>query len=147
MTNDLQDHLNHAVYGTKKLKPDEQKKYLGTFRERVDLTLTFEQTNTQFYLEALDKEVKLHPSYRLIVNGALEPLILTKVLKLAKKNNIQVTTTSNVSFAHDINDIALVLASKDHALHQEQIDIALRYPKAQITKPNIKKNFFKRLFE
>ena len=32
------------------LKPDEKRKYLGTFRERVDLTLTFEQLKEPEYL-------------------------------------------------------------------------------------------------
>ena len=44
MTNDnLQEHLNNGLYGTPQLHPDEQRKYLGTFRERVSLAITFKE--------------------------------------------------------------------------------------------------------
>ena len=36
---DLNDRLTESLYGTPQVKPDEQRKYLGTFRERVALTL------------------------------------------------------------------------------------------------------------
>ena len=41
--NNLQEHLNNGLYGTPQLHPDEQRKYLGTFRERVSLTITFKE--------------------------------------------------------------------------------------------------------
>lgn len=144
--NDLQDHLNNAVYGTPKLKPDEQRKYLGTFRERVDLTITFAQINTPAYLEALAQEVKVHPDYRLIVNGALCTANLAKILRLAKANNIQVTTTSSAEFTHQAQDIAVVLAAKTEALHLEVVDVAKRYPLNSVTVVSPKKSFFDRFF-
>ena len=58
MTDELQEHLNKGMYGTPKLKPDEQRKYLGTFRERVDLTVTFAQLNSEKYYPAIQKELE-----------------------------------------------------------------------------------------
>ena len=30
---DMEQRIDNAIYGTPKIKPDEQRKYLGTFRE------------------------------------------------------------------------------------------------------------------
>lgn len=145
--NDLQDHLNHAVYGTPQLKPDEQRKYLGTFRERVDLVLTFGQLSTPEYLTALAQETKLHPEYVLLVNAAIPNKILAKILKLAQDNHIQVTTTSNVSFGTQNDDSAIILAAKKQALNLEIIDIAKRYPlnNSSVT-DTTQKSFWHRFF-
>ena len=35
----VDQRLQNAVYGTPKINPDEQRRYLGTFRERVCLNL------------------------------------------------------------------------------------------------------------
>ena len=66
MTDELQEHLNKGMYGTPKLKPDEQRKYLGTFRERVDLTVTFAQLNSEKYYPAIQQELEEHPESRTV---------------------------------------------------------------------------------
>nr|WP_290032754.1 DUF1694 domain-containing protein [Ligilactobacillus cholophilus] len=58
MTDQLQEHLNKGMYGTPQLKPDEQRKYLGTFRERVDLTMTFAQLNSGKYYGCTRTRIK-----------------------------------------------------------------------------------------
>ena len=36
----MEQRIDNAIYGPPKIKPDEQRKYLGTFRERVCLTIS-----------------------------------------------------------------------------------------------------------
>ena len=40
---ELKKHLDSGRYGAPKVNPDEQKKYMGTFRERCYVTMTIEQ--------------------------------------------------------------------------------------------------------
>ena len=48
-----QQRIDNAVYGTPKIKPDEQRKYLGTFRERVCLTISVQELQEQDWTKAL----------------------------------------------------------------------------------------------
>ncbi|MBP2966807.1 DUF1694 domain-containing protein, partial [Acinetobacter baumannii] len=38
---DIQDYLDNGMYGAPQIRPDEVKKYLGTFRERVIFSMTY----------------------------------------------------------------------------------------------------------
>ena len=43
----LEQRLDNGIYGTPQLKPDEQRRYLGTFRERVCLTISVAELHEQ----------------------------------------------------------------------------------------------------
>ena len=36
---EIDQRIQNGIYGTPKIKPDEQRHYMGTFRERVWLTI------------------------------------------------------------------------------------------------------------
>ena len=40
MSDELEKRLDTGMYGTPRVNPDEQRKYLGTFRERCYLNMT-----------------------------------------------------------------------------------------------------------
>ena len=40
MSDELEKRLDTGMYGTPRVNPDEQRKYLGTFRERCYLSMT-----------------------------------------------------------------------------------------------------------
>ncbi|GAX06179.1 hypothetical protein IWT25_01504 [Secundilactobacillus pentosiphilus] len=76
----LTSHLDNAMYGPPKLHPDEQRRYLGTFRERVSLLMSIEQLQKGEYLSAFRAELNAHPDYQVIFNGhtgmsALQPYL------------------------------------------------------------------------
>ena len=90
MTNDnLQEHLNNGLYGTPQLHPDEQRKYLGTFRERVSLTITFKEfsNNQNACLTAIKQEISSNTEEKLSIkiNGHCHLILLIKSFKFRKK--------------------------------------------------------------
>ena len=41
----MDKHLQNSTFGVPKVNPDEQRRYLGTFRERVSLAMTIAEVN------------------------------------------------------------------------------------------------------
>lgn len=128
-SDELQNHMNKGMYGTPQLKPDEKRKYLGTFRERVDLTLTFEQIKDPEYLADLKQELTLHPELHVIINGQVENPLLSELMQLAQEANVTFTCNTDQTLHHGPKDLAVVVCDKNTALHVEEVDVAKRYPK------------------
>lgn len=128
MTDELQEHLNKGMYGTPKLKPDEQRKYLGTFRERVDLTVTFAQLNSENYYSAIQQELEKYPEYQMTINGSVDQDQLSRLIQIATSANAAFTCSSDLTLPHAASDLAVVIAAPHQAIHTEIINVALRYP-------------------
>ena len=129
MSDELQNHMNKGMYGTPQINPDERRKYLGTFRERVDVVITFEELNNPESLLDLSQEMSIHPDFRLIINGQVDAASLSKLVKLANDHGIDFTATSDHSLPNDSTDFAVVFCDKTQAIHKEKIDIFECYPR------------------
>ncbi|URI12285.1 YueI family protein [Ligilactobacillus salivarius] len=132
MTNDnLQEHLNNGLYGTPQLHPDEQRKYLGTFRERVSLTITFMEfsNNQNACLTAIKQEISSNTEEELNIkiNGQLSSDIINKIIQISKENNTKFEYLADASFSHDDDANAIVICSPKSALHIENIDVESKY--------------------
>ena len=132
MTNDnLQEHLNNGLYGTPQLHPDEQRKYLGTFRERVSLTITFKEfsNNQNACLTAIKQEISSNNEEELSIkiNGQLSSDIIDKIIQISKENNTKFEYLADASFSHDDDANAIVICSSKSALHIENIDVESKY--------------------
>lgn len=142
MTNDnLQEHLNNGLYGTPQLHPDEQRKYLGTFRERVSLTITFKEfsNNQNACLTAIKQEISSNTEEELSIkiNGQLSSDIINKIIQISKENNTKFEYLADASFSHDDDANAIVICSSKSALHIENIDVESKYH--ELLKENLKK--------
>lgn len=132
MTNDnLQEHLNNGLYGTPQLHPDEQRKYLGTFRERVSLTITFKEfsNNQNACLTAIKQEISSNTEEELSIkiNGQLSSDIIDKIIQISKETNTKFEYLADASFSHDDDANAIVICSSKSALHIENIDVESKY--------------------
>ncbi|MBN2920754.1 MAG: YueI family protein [Lactobacillus sp.] len=132
MTNDnLQEHLNNGLYGTPQLHPDEQRKYLGTFRERVSLTITFKEfsNNQNACLTAIKQEISSNTEEELSIkiNGQLSSDIIDKIIQISKENNTKFEYLADASFSHDDDANAIVICSSKSALNIENIDVESKY--------------------
>ncbi|MGI1827287.1 YueI family protein [Ligilactobacillus salivarius] len=132
MTNDnLQEHLNNGLYGTPQLHPDEQRKYLGTFRERVSLTITFKEflNNQNACLTAIKQEISSNTEEELSIkiNGQLSSDIINKIIQISTENNTKFEYLADTSFSHDDDANAIVICSSKSALHIENIDVESKY--------------------
>ncbi|WP_057895952.1 YueI family protein [Liquorilactobacillus oeni] len=120
---ELENRLDSSLYGTPQLKPDEQRHYLGTFRERVALTLDFKEVKNSDYLEILKKELESHPEYHLLINGNVPSGSFSALIKISRQTNTNFETVAN-NTTNSESELAAVVASKDTALNLSNVDVA-----------------------
>lgn len=141
----VDDVLQEGIYGPKEIKPEEKRKFLGTFRERVIIALDKAQVREQEIYPQVEQYMKENPTARLLLNGNIDYEHLSKYVKLAQKNQIEHTIVTNKE--HE-TEIGLVLAM-DHAIDKEDIYVGKKELPAQPSqddkkeKPSIFANLFK----
>jgi len=146
----LQEHLDHALSGNKKIKPDEQQLFLGTFRERVFLTMTLKEIGVAINFEHFKQEVekiKVQGNLFLKINGNVSDSLQMKYIKIASAAKVEFTIVNN-NVGKEQADLALVLHGKE-AINRATIDVGELYPQvASDTKQTqpAKKPFWKRFF-
>lgn len=142
----MSSHLDNAIYGPPKLHPDEQRQYLGTFRERVSLLITIGQLEDQSCQTGFADELKAHPDYKVIFNGHVDSDILAPYMKLATAQNVEFTIVQDDFYGDQATSSGLVVIS-DHAINVYPIDVAEKYPNKPTTQsqPTQKKSFGDRL--
>lgn len=141
---DLQKHLDNARYGTPLLKPDEQKKYMGTFRERCYLTMTIAQMKDTINRNNLLKELAKYPDAFVLLNGAMDMDLQAGYIKLLTEQ--QTTFTVVNDFVEDsLDSYGLILCAKQ-AVNEEQLSITEKYPPRKPVEKPVKKGFWQNLF-
>ncbi|GCF92194.1 hypothetical protein NRIC_00850 [Enterococcus florum] len=145
---ELQKHLDSGRYGTPKIKPDEQKEYLGTFRERCFLSMNIKEMRNKNNDAGLIKEIQKEPNAHLLINGAISLALQQRFMTIANKENIDFTIVSDVVADQD-EKIGLLLVS-DHAVDEPVIDVEQKYPdlgEEKATEPEKKTSIWHRLFQ
>lgn len=143
---ELKQHLDAAMGGVPLVNPDEQHKYLGTFRERCYLTITIQQMTDLHNQQALITEFKQHSEAFLLLNGAADEVLQQEFIHLATKNKLRFTIIND--YVKDEPDsFGAILAAKT-AVNEAVIDVAEKYP---LTKPETepekgKEGFWQKLF-
>lgn len=140
----VDDVLKEGMYGPKKIKPEEKRQFLGTYRERVIIALKVGQVVEQKVYPQVEQTMKEHPTSHLFLNGNISYEQLSKYVKLANKYKIENTIVTNKE--HE-TEIGLVLAMA-YAIDKE--DIYVENPEEQSNQTsNVKKkksSFFAKLF-
>jgi uncharacterized protein YueI len=137
--------LQQGIQGPKEIKPDEKRKFLGTFRERIIIALKNNQVMENDIYPQVESCMMENKVAHLFLNGNISYEKLSKYVKLAKKYKIEHTIVTNKE--HD-TEIGLVLAM-DHAIDKEEIYIVEKEPEPakppRQEKPSIFSKLFKRL--
>ena len=68
---DVQSHLDKGMYGAPLVNPEEQHKYMGTFRERCYLSMTVAEMKDPINKENFLKEIEKQPDVTVLLNGSL----------------------------------------------------------------------------
>lgn len=147
---DPNQRLENAVYGAPKINPDEQRHYLGTFRERVTFSMTVAQLRSDDYLTAFATELDQQGEEKTTVflNGNLGQDTLSPYIRVATMHAAAFTIKNDPTFKTDNQDLALVVAAKT-AVDVDPIDVAKKYPATATTnesKTQPKQSFWKSLF-
>lgn len=145
----LKKHLDAGRYGTPKINPDEQKEYLGTFRERCLLSMTIKEMRDKDNEAGLLMEIKKEPTARILINGAAATSLQQRYISIATKEKIDFTIVSDAVADND-SKIGLLLVA-DYAVNVPIIDVEEKYPDLQkheeSDKPKEKSSFWNRLFK
>ncbi|WP_054725433.1 YueI family protein [Paucilactobacillus hokkaidonensis] len=105
-------HLQNAIYGTPKINPDEQRKYLGTFRERVGLTINVDQLQQADWTKAFEQELTKSQSEIIFFNGNIDQSQLKPYILAATNAGINFTIKTNPDYHVDGQNLAVVVAAK-----------------------------------
>ncbi|CAM2795679.1 YueI family protein [Fructilactobacillus fructivorans] len=144
----VQNRLDQAMSGNSpQINPDEQRKYLGTFRERVDFAITVADDKNQNAIDQLSDKMKQHPNYQLFINGNIPEEQQQPYMKLASQNNAKFTLKNNSAYGTKPDEYAVVLVAPE-AIHQDQIDFDpdKTSSKKQDDQPKKSESWFSRLF-
>lgn len=147
--NDLNTSILQKASGETRLNPDEQRLYLGTFRERVLLVASPQQVSAPTFLEQFEGIChQLSSTYSplfLKLSPVLSDSLQISLMKLAQQYGM---TASIIDEKIGQSPYALVFHT-DHALNKENITLEENFPHitTQVEKKeDAKPSFWKKLF-
>ncbi|MBF0806455.1 MULTISPECIES: DUF1694 domain-containing protein [unclassified Streptococcus] len=144
----LEKTLMEKAAGSNRLDPDQQRKYLETFQERVICDIPVAEAKEPTVKQALPKilsSLKVHysPLY-LKISPVLPNDLQLAYLKMGKDLNIPTTIVSDECSRSPFG----LIVHTDHALELENTSIQTYLPEQKEEAPiNTKKGFFRRLFK
>ena len=150
MSDELEKRLDTGMYGTPRVNPDEQRKYLGTFRERCYLSMTVTEMKKKDNQKTLLNALPDYQGALVLLNGKLPESIQTDYITLLTKQQMEFRIVSDAQDAGP-DSIGLLIAGKE-AVNEDVIDIEQKYPAAttqsdkEHEQPE-KTSFWKRLFQ
>ncbi|MFB9769219.1 YueI family protein [Lactiplantibacillus modestisalitolerans] len=143
---DFEQRLQTALWGMPLLHPDEQHRCLGTFYERIDLKITFEQALRRDFSNELTYELQRQPERYLLFHGKLDADILSRYVALAQRLQTQFAIRNDRYYRCERNSAAVLLCATS-AVEVPTIDICERFPEPLMLKTSQpKQGFFAKLF-
>lgn len=118
---ELERTVEYAIGGAPQLKPDEKRKWLGEFRERVILGLTIEQAYNSSAKNYVEEALKDNMAEIIIVNQKISMNIISKYMKLAKDTNKEFKTVASDSQ----KAMGIVIASRQ-AVERENVEVEIK---------------------
>ena len=89
MSDELEKRLDTGMYGTPRVNPDEQRKYLGTFRERCYLSMTVTEMKKKDNQKTLLNALPDYQGALVLLNGKLPESIQTDYITLLTKQQME----------------------------------------------------------
>lgn len=137
----VDDYLQEGIYGVRRPKEAERRKYLGTLRERIVLALTVGQVMQDACLIKLEEAMKEHKDAKLLINGQVAYRSRKEEINLANKHDISYTIISNEDYKTDIGAVL----TYDYAVHMEEIFVKDDVEKGEEVESKEKASVFTKL--
>lgn len=106
---ELEKTITMGLHGAPELRPEEKRRYLGSFRERVLQAVTFDQLRTREGIKVMTDALKDPRAVELLIHeqarGTAMPLIVE-----ARRRGVDFTIVSNPDF---VGNIAAALVAAD----------------------------------
>ncbi|HFI0467879.1 TPA: DUF1694 domain-containing protein [Streptococcus suis] len=146
---DLHTTILQKASGESRLNPDEQRQYMGTYRERVVLVLTFDEMANVAITNHFETICQKLASHYLPLFLKLSPSLSDRQqISLMKIAQIYGITSAIIDEKIGHSPYALVFHT-DHAIDKEDISLATTFPNLVQTvekKEDTKPSFWKKLF-
>lgn len=146
MADEVQKHLDKGMYGSPSVNPDEQRKFLGTFRERVYIRMSIQQMKQSDYKKILEKHLPDYPDANILINGNISESLQSNYIQIAMKAKLKFTVVDTDLKADDDNGLLVI---SDKAVNEGTIDIKDKFSSSQTQasqKTTEKKSSFQKLF-
>ncbi|WP_436667059.1 YueI family protein [Latilactobacillus sakei] len=141
----LQQHLDSAIHGAPQTNPDERRRYLGSLRERVLLSITNAELSQPAIQATFESHLPDFKAYHILLNGKNDAA--TNYLAAITKYQVEFTLVNNETAQTAPEAIGLLVVAKD-AINCETVAISAKYPSAAPTPEKPKKEgLFGRLFD
>jgi len=107
--------------GTPKINPDEQSRYLGTFRERVIVAVKVSQLGSTAIQSAFATSLKSHSIGKVLIDQNLAGDYFAKYVGLATQSKHPFTLLSAATKSHQQDDPIAVLLAANTAVNVDNI--------------------------
>lgn len=115
---ELEKTVEYAIGGIPQLKPDEKRKWLGEFRERVILGLTMDQAYKSEAKDYIKNALNDSMAEIIIVNQKIPMDIVSKYMKLAKDTDKEFKTV----MTNNEDAMGIVVVSRK-AVERENVEV------------------------
>ncbi|AGB42330.1 hypothetical protein Halha_2456 [Halobacteroides halobius DSM 5150] len=115
----LEQQVAAGMHGGLELKKGEKNRFLGEFRERVLIALTYNQVKAGKGYQQVKDNIKDPEATKLIVNREVDQKSAKEYIRLAREANLSFKRVDSPDFT---GDIALIVVS-DHAVNKEDVSI------------------------
>ncbi|MBM7643296.1 DUF1694 domain-containing protein [Streptococcus loxodontisalivarius] len=147
---DLNQRLMESANGGRKINPDELRHFLGTYAERVLLTVSAQDARTEIvkenFQDILNDLKEKYTPVKVKLSPALSDSLQMTYLKLTKDQELTCTIVEEMVSHVDFG----IMVFTDHAVNIEDTDIHTLYPdifKQEKTETKSeKKGFWSKLF-
>ena len=120
---DINERLQNEQLGggQPQINPDEQRRYLGTFRERVIVAVKASQVNQTNIQSQFEAALKAQPIGKILINQDVASASFTAYVAIAARTNHPFTLLSHVATSATQDDPIAVLLAADEAVNIDQI--------------------------
>ncbi len=106
---DLDQAIQTGIHGTPQLRPDEKRRYLGFFRERVIQAVTFQQILTVEGMKVMEEALGDPRGVELVIHKKARTRMMPLIIQ-ARKQNLDFTIVSNPNLR---GEVAVALVASD----------------------------------
>lgn len=123
---DINERLQNEQLGggQPQINPDEQRRYLGTFRERVIVAVKASQVSQSNIQAQFEAALKAQPIGKILINQDVAGASFAAYVAIASRTNHPFTLLSHVATTSTQDDPIAVLLAADTAVNCDQIYLA-----------------------
>lgn len=129
-TNNVNDRLSQASQGgSPQVDPDQQRRYLGTFRERVSLAVPVQDMSDRLAQQAFIKDIQAtHSKYIAFINDNFSNDIVGIYMAICTHHHVKFILKSDSNYANEQLSYGLVYTTAHTPINVKNVLWTNKYP-------------------